>query len=208
MSGFLDWLYPENCVCFICAREAHTDSRGICESCAQKLYPAEDLRNISHLDGFYAAVFYDELMAGPIHALKYDDARYMGKCLSRLMKIPEEWKADALVPVPLSKKKQHSRGYNQSELIADALSEQTGIPVDTEMLFRVRDTGTQTALGARERILNMRGAFQASPRAEGRRVILIDDVVTTGATLRECAKMLRLAGADKVYGASACSRGL
>lgn len=208
MSGFIDWLYPENCVCFICGREARTDSRGICEECAAKLYPAGDIRGISKLDGFCAGFFYDELTARPLHALKYGDARYMGKCLSHLVEIPKEWEADALVPVPLSRQRQRSRGYNQSELIADGVSARTGIPVDTKLIIRVRDTGTQTALGARERLLNMRGAFEASPRAAGKSLILIDDVVTTGATMRECARTLRLAGAARVYGACVCSRGL
>ena len=96
--------------------------------------------------------------------------------------------------------------YNQSALLAEALSERIGVPVCEELIRRTRNTKTQTSLNARRRAQNLRGAFAASPEAKGMRLLLIDDVRTTGATLSECARALREAGAAAVYACAACER--
>jgi len=110
--------------------------------------------------------------------MKYDDARYLAPFFASLITVSSDWEADVLVPVPLHAKKLKKRGYNQSALIARALSKRLALPVDEGMLVRVRDTPSQTALHAAERGRNMKGAFEASERAAGKRVILVDDVRT------------------------------
>lgn len=107
-----------------------------------------------------------------------------------------------LLPVPLHAAKRRERGYNQSHLLSLGVSRLTGIEVARGALVRSRNTSSQAGLDGERRLVNMRGAFRAAgdERIAGRHVILIDDVVTTGATLAECAGALRAAGAREVTG--------
>lgn len=114
-------------------------------------------------------------------------------------KAPE---VDYVVPVPLYPRKRRERTYNQSGLLGGALAERLGRPV-RHLLCRIRETPTQTRLTARERAKNVRGAFQlrgwVGTRVEGKRILLVDDVMTTGSTVNECARVLRGGGAEAVY---------
>jgi ComF family protein len=103
-----------------------------------------------------------------------------------------------LVPVPMAPDRLVERGYNQALELARPLAQRLGLPLATAGLARVRATPRQAGLSARARRRNLRGAFVAAPEMVGRRVVLVDDVMTTGATLRECARALRRAGAMEV----------
>lgn len=103
-----------------------------------------------------------------------------------------------LVPVPLAPRRLRERGYNQSALLAAAVGEQLGVRVAHDWLQRIRETPPQSGLDGAERRRNLRGAFQCPTRLDGQRVILIDDVMTTGTTLAEAAKVLLSAGAVEV----------
>jgi ComF family protein len=105
--------------------------------------------------------------------------------------------ATAIVPVPMHARRLRTRGYNQARLIAEGLSRRVGVPCRARWLKRVRATPTQTRLTARGRAENVRGCFAVGRWAplKGARVVLVDDVMTTGATLGECAKTLKRAGA-------------
>ncbi|QGY38613.1 ComF family protein [Pseudodesulfovibrio cashew] len=106
---------------------------------------------------------------------------------------------DLIVPVPLHRKRLLWRGFNQSAELSRILSRRLDRPVETHALTRIRNTRPQTTLGLSERKENIKKAFAAAPeRIKGRRVLLVDDVYTTGATLRECAETLRRAGAAGV----------
>ncbi len=136
---------------------------------------------------------------GIVHALKYEGWRAaadgMAGQMARLA-----WPADvveertAVVPVPLSPARARERGFNQSELIARGLASRWGIPVWTNALSRERNTETQTRLAPGDRLRNVAGAFDVSPsavtRLRGAHVILVDDVVTTAATMNACAEAL------------------
>jgi len=104
-----------------------------------------------------------------------------------------------LIPVPLAASRQRQRGYNQSECLARALAPRWKVPVRVDLLVRSRSTETQTRLTPDERVRNVHGAFAASPEARavlrGTHVVLVDDVVTTAATLNACASVLHDAGA-------------
>jgi ComF family protein len=111
-----------------------------------------------------------------------------------------------LVPVPLHRSRRRSRGFNQAELIARAALKQLPhrIELVSELLIRRRETISQVGLSREERIENMRGAFRVSDRArlKGRNIIVVDDVMTTGTTLSECARVLKKAGANQVWAAT------
>ncbi len=109
--------------------------------------------------------------------------------------------AEALVPVPLHPRRLRTRGRNQATALARSVARVTGLPVVPDAITRHRDTRSQNGLSAPQRAANMAGAFRPGPskrRIEGARVVLIDDVITTGATARACARALRRAGASSV----------
>ena len=110
--------------------------------------------------------------------------------------------ADVIVPVPLHYTRLASRGFNQSAWLADAVSRRTGVPVSVDALKRTRRTPTQGGLSAKARRRNMAGAFAPHPKrtghVQGKRVLLVDDVLTTGATLSACTRALKRAGARHV----------
>lgn len=141
-----------------------------------------------------------------LHALKYRSKPGVGVLLGKLMaqEITEKGlfpAADLIVSVPLHKKRQRTRGYNQSDAFAEGLSEITGIPWSGSALVRVRHTKSQTGKTKTERQENVKDIFEA-PQPEqirGKHIILVDDVLTTGATLESCLNVLRRAGCDHIH---------
>jgi len=151
---------------------------------------------------------YEERLRDLIHVLKYQGVRSAAPLLARLLfqaveqaGLPESL---VVVPVPLYGNKLRGRGFNQSEEIARALVRSYGsheVRLNTSLLVRVRDTSSQTGLTRPQRRQNLRGAF-AAPKPQGiqdRSILLVDDVVTTGATVAECARTLLGAGAKEVF---------
>jgi ComF family protein len=107
---------------------------------------------------------------------------------------------EAVIPVPLHPAKEKSRGFNQARLLAKRLAQQKNIPLMKGHLVKVRPTAAQTSLEARERETNLKGAFQVNTTAglKGKIVLLVDDVYTTGSTIRECSRVLKKAGVMEV----------
>ncbi len=109
--------------------------------------------------------------------------------------------ADVVVPVPLHRSSERERGYNQSELMARVVAADADLPFGRRLLRRVRKTAPQIAMAAYEdRRRNIEGAFECRDDLDGQRVLLIDDVVTTGSTMSACAEALKAAGARSVWG--------
>ncbi|MCI0405283.1 MAG: ComF family protein [candidate division Zixibacteria bacterium] len=140
-----------------------------------------------------------------IHRLKYCGDVPAGKFLgSELGKVVAGFNStpawDAIVPVPLHWTRKWSRGFNQSALLAKALSKTAGLPI-FPALRRVKRTKDQTRLSREERLANVRGAFHVVKDVEGKKLLLLDDVTTTGATLEECRRVLAEAGASQISAA-------
>ena len=148
-----------------------------------------------------AAVRFDEISRALVHALKYGDrldlapmmGRWIGQAGRELLA-----EADALVPVPLHWRRRWARRFNQSAMLAAAVSAISGVPIAAGALKRVKATTQQVGLSRSERAANVQGAFRVPPEGKpavvGRRLVLIDDVLTSGATVEGCAKALLRAG--------------
>jgi len=147
-----------------------------------------------------AVWIYDERAALVVHALKYDErpglARALGLEMARAL--PPGYRPDLVVDVPLHRTRRRERGYNQAAVLADALAEAIAAPRLAGALTRVRSTRAQARLGPAERRRNIAGAFRVERPAamKGRSVLLVDDVMTTGATLESSLAALAAAGAD------------
>jgi ComF family protein len=109
------------------------------------------------------------------------------------------WSVDVLIPIPLGKRRRIERGYNQVEMISMPLAEKLGVKYTSSALIRARETRSQVGLSADERVKNVKGAFQARTKLQGKTILLVDDVATTGSTLSSGAEALYSAGAAEVY---------
>ena len=204
---FLRALYPEDVVCCVCGKEAVLNELGACKGCSDKLKAAPRFTMGKVIDGAAAGLMYNDASADMIHRFKYSNCRYLGKNLAASMEIPGEWEGNVIIPVPLHPARLVQRGYNQSLILAAALGERYGIPVRNDLLKRIRNTVMQALTSRQERRENVRNAFKAAKECSGLKVILVDDVVTTGSTAEECAIALKAAGAQKVYVTAACYAG-
>lgn len=199
LDKMLGLLFPDRCAG--CGK--HGDL--ICSDCRAKLRPYPEDRFVPPmLDGASVAFIFEEPLQSAIHSLKYDRIRRMAAPLGDMLveylhRHPLD--ADAMIAVPLHAHRLAERGFNQSELLGRRIQEVSGIPLLTVGLVRCRDTAQQVQLSMAERQKNMRDAFlwqhTAPPPA---RVLLLDDVLTTGATLGACAQALRAAGTREVCG--------
>lgn len=152
----------------------------------------------SELRAVRSAVWLDQDARRAVHHLKYDGWWRTAEAMALSMRVLEPLTGSlSLIPIPLGSRRLRRRGYNQSERIAAALGALRGLPVRTAWLVRRRDTPSQTALTPEERAANVAGAFAAAQRPHGR-CVLVDDVFTTGATLRAAAQALRAGGAEVV----------
>jgi ComF family protein len=190
----------------------------LCSRCGEKLFSQYVQTESGPLCGlcrraeppFQRAVAYgayEEALRDLIHLLKYQRVQSVAPCLAKLLQhaltgleIPQD---TVVIPVPLFKGKRRTRGFNQAEQIAKAfVSHWKGsrIQLDTASLVRIRETASQTGLTRHQRRANLRGAFAVTrpDRLMGRTILLVDDVLTTGTTAAECARVLSRAGAGKV----------
>ena len=211
----LDLFYPPRCpgcgrvgftFCDACQARIEPPPAPACIRCG---HPAETERlcptcreTPSHLDRIASSAIFAHPLRDAIHDLKYNDGRSLARPLGARMAV--SWRqghfaADVIIPVPLHTARLAERGYNQSALLARSLSQEIGVPIDETALVRAKATQQQALLKAVERRENVKDAFSCRGGVSGKRVVLVDDVCTTGSTLEACAVALRAAGAAGVW---------
>lgn len=156
-----------------------------------------------------SAALHTDPLQSAIHALKYEGREEVAPSLARYLRAvvqEEPWpeiltSLDGIVPVPLHDERKKERGFNQAALLADGVASAAAVPVLEEAVLRVGATNSQVGLSSVERAENVKGKFLAAPeQVQGKALLLVDDVYTTGATMRECAAAMRMAGAGAVFG--------
>ncbi len=216
--ALLDLIYPPRCVscgrigsyyCDDCQTDLHFIKPPVCARCGQPLtHPGLChicRKTTSPLDAVRSVVFFGGSIRFAIHALKYRNLPQLGEPLGNIMVDyinGRQLRAQYLIPVPLHVERQKMRGYNQSALLAQIISRATGVPIVNDALVRHRHTLPQVTLNASQRWANVANAFivKKPELVAGKRFLLIDDVTTTGATLRACAQALKEKGASSVWG--------
>ncbi|MCI0557367.1 MAG: hypothetical protein MN733_02650 [Nitrososphaera sp.] len=220
LNPILDFLFPR--ACLNCQVLLADGKQYVCESCwnsIQRLHfqhplyqdTRGKLLDAGQVDNLVSCFVFttDGAFQALAHEMKYGQFQKLGIWLGT--QLGEELNrqgiaADYLIPVPLHRRKFRERGYNQAELIARGVSEVTGIPARADFVHRNRFTETQTKLNIDERKRNMQEAFEvvsgSTVMFKGKHCIIIDDVITTGATITSCAGELKLAGAASIIAAS------
>jgi len=214
--GILDLLFPPRCVgcremgallCAKCLDAFELIEPPLCPHCGRPRSNGRLCPVCQHdplqIDGIRSVAYSDGTLREAIHGFKYSNLRDLAVPLGRLMS--DYWEktplpAEIIVPVPLHPDRLRERGYNQATLLAKELGKSIGLPISENSLVRVRATRPQVELSAQERKENVRDAFRCSnAELEGKRVLLVDDVCTTGSTLQACSIASRQAGALSVW---------
>ncbi|MDE2819378.1 MAG: ComF family protein [Chloroflexota bacterium] len=198
-NWLVDLVFPPVCSC------GRVDYH-FCAGCLQELqhFPLEPrITSRQPLNGLASTGIYDGILGQAIRAFKYNGVTSLDKHLAaRLQRVYEQthWSIDLIIPVPLAEKRLDERGYNQSEMLGACMSDVCGIPCRSDFIRRIRETDQQARLSGEQRMANVRDAFEAADAVKSLAILLIDDVVTTGSTLNECARALKREGARAVYG--------
>ena len=213
----LDWIYPPVCagcgapgdrLCSVCDEKIALISGKICQVCGEPISSRGDVcevcsKNRPSFTSLRSLAKYAGVTRECIHALKYENNQALGEFFSRRLEkivLTEDWQIDLVLPVPLSRQRLAERGYNQAALVAKPLALRLGCVYNPFGLKRTRDTKSQVGLSGEERRRNVVGAFAALPEiVSGKAILVVDDVMTTGATMEACARALLDGGAETVY---------
>jgi len=218
-NNLFDFILPR--FCCSCKTKLSVNQNTMCVDCLSKIQRSNSSRlqreferkffNNKIISEFYSPFVFekDKELQHAIHALKYDKkfpvGIFLGKVLAAEIKSSKtNWKFDLIIPIPLHQLKKAERGYNQAYYIAKGVGKIFKVKVSDRIVKRIKYTESQTTMNLNEREENISGAFKVkwNTQVRGKNILLLDDVITTGATISECGKILLEAGASKVYAAS------
>lgn len=223
---FVKVFFPDDCNCLVCNEEIPSGSAfPLCEECAKDFpfnngnvclrcgspieneacFCLECQNHNKNFDIARSALKYEGVVKKLILDMKFHNNRWIEKYFANLLAevyIKNNMNADIIVPVPISNKRQKERGYNQSELIAEHLSQKLHLPLVNDAVIKIKDNDRQMGLTIAKRRENVKGVYKPQNReiVKGKKVLLVDDILTTGSTLSEVARQLKIAGASVVYG--------
>ena len=225
----LDSLYPRCCP--VCHKIVEGREKIICDSCLEKMRPisqprcfqcgksiqnaeqeyCRDCQKASHVYEQGIGIYvYDDIMRRSIENFKFHGRREYGDFYIRAMaeygrSYIQRWKPEAIVPVPITARKQKIRGFNQSEYLAEGIGEIYKIPVLSQAVVRLEERKAQKELSAKERRRNLKHAFQIGKNFKAfKTVLLVDDVYTTGSTVDAVAEVLKENGVERIYFLTLC----
>lgn len=218
ISSVLDWVFPPRCLvcrsfsknlCGSCRSVFPALVRPYCVRCARPFLSeaggehlcADCLRDPPPFGRLLALGRYEGILLDLIARMKFNReervARFLGQWLGERL-VEGEVEVDRVIPVPLHRRRLRERGFNQAVLIGREVADRLKVPLEIFALVRQRETLPQTRLGGEERRRNLKGAFEICGQLRGQKVLLVDDVYTTGATARACARVLRKAGVKEI----------
>ena len=196
--------------CFRCGKPLRDERQEICYDC--RLFPKS-------FDQGLALFLYNSMTRRSILSFKYHNLRYLSDfyveaiCRAHSRQL-YDWHIQAIIPIPIHKNKRKKRGYNQAGLIAKQLAFRLNLPCYTDLIVRVLDTLPQKQFSPQARLNNLKKAFRVNHKyldsrgqlalKDVRRILLVDDIYTTGATMESCTRLLKAAGVEKVYIYSLC----
>jgi ComF family protein len=234
LQVFLDMLYPVRCpvcdeivmpkgerICSLCKSKLKYISEPRCKKCSKPIeveeeeYCSDCLRKEYQFIKGFALWIYDEHMKKSISDFKYYNKKenakfYIQEIIGRYGKTIEKISPDVLVPVPIHKSKHGERGYNQADILAKGLGKELGLPVLSHLLIRNKKTLPQKQLSDKERLRNLRKAFEFNHEIYQRygkeinKVLLVDDIYTTGSTIEACSNVLINQKIKEVYFVTLC----
>ncbi len=186
-------VYNDGAICMHCGRKVLV-SGNYCSTCAEYMTKVDIARSVFSYEGEIRKL---------IKGLKYDNKRYLADAFAEKMAFlyfKNYFNADLITYVPMTKRSEIRRGYNQSQILAEKISEKTGVK-SISCIEKVKETKRQAKLKRKERLKNLDGAFRVCDKTavKGKAVLVVDDVTTTGATAQVIADRLKRAGAEKVY---------
>lgn len=205
INSIINIFYPN--VCGICDKICRYD---ICPKCIQKLNQIKQCKKHIYLKKDFSThmyIFkYGDIIRKNIINYKFHEQNYKYKSFVNFMKKNKKIynfikRYDIIIPVPISKKRKQKRGYNQSELILKELAKQDkSINFTNKILFKIKDTAAQSSLDKEKRLVNLKGAYKVenSNQIANKKILLFDDIYTTGSTANECARVLKQAGAYEI----------
>lgn len=229
LEKIIEGIFPSNIYCISCGSMIDSSrDYALCDSCMERFHwvgmktcgkcgkilqdnyrhqLCYDCRQFERsFDRGFTCVQYGLLERGVIMDYKYKGKSYIGKKLGDIMydrMAVEELEIDLIVPVPMYRRNLDRRGYNQAQVMAKQLADRRGMICADNLLERIRKTLPMKGLGSMERYENLKNAFAVSPKSHytvsGKTVLLVDDIFTTGSTLDACSRVLKEAGAGKIY---------
>ncbi len=213
LHTLLDWIYPRRCA--FCGKLMDAGEEGdFCPLCLEQLSWLEEplcMKDLGELEHVYCALYYKNPVPEGIYRFKFQNKSRLHKpfvelMLSRMREQLLEERCELVTSVPMHPRRKRRRGYDQAELMAREVARQLALPYEP-VLKRVKLTKTQHRVGLKERRSAQKGSF-ACKALSGEKVLLIDDIFTSGATMMECARVLREGGASSICGAALCRAGV
>lgn len=200
IQSVVDQLFGKDPNCIICKKDVFYPKFGMCQSCLEQ-FPFADENLIGKV---LSVARYEEPVKQLIYDYKYNDQRYLADYMAQMMAalfLESGLEADVILPVPASEKRSRMRGFDHMAYLAERLSDNLGISYETNVLVRIKDTQRLKGLTKAERLIELDQVFalEFEDLIRNKRVLLIDDILTTGSTLNACTQALKLAEPKAIH---------